>query len=196
MFTGIIEGVGHVQNIDGNRFTLQHSFREPFDLGESIAISGACMTVLASTTNTITVEVMEESRNKTCFHQSAVGQIFNLERSVMVGQRNSGHLVTGHIDELGTIRLLQKKDDFWLVRIQFSKHSAHLVVSKGSIAVDGTSLTVSNLSALEAQEPWFEVCVLPFTWNETTFHTKKVDDFVHLEFDLFGKYVARLNQKM
>ncbi|MCF7917987.1 riboflavin synthase [Candidatus Gracilibacteria bacterium] len=208
MFTGIVEQIGKIQKIEKNRFTLSHGYTEPFEIGESIALSGACMTILKTSLiketglRIIEIEMMEESRNRTTFKQAQEGDLVNLERSARIGDRNSGHQVTGHIDEVGKILKIEKKSDFWVFRISVSQENEKLVVHKGSIAVDGISLTVSHVSepnpSSEVKEPgfeipWFEVSILPYTWGETNLHAKKEGDGVNLEFDIIGKYLLRQN---
>lgn len=199
MFTGIIEQVGTIQKIESNRFTISHKFNEPLEIGESVALSGACMTVLQADDQTFEIEMMEESRGRTVFTKSQEGDLVNLERSARIGERNSGHNVTGHIDQVGEILAIEKKSDFWLIRISVLPQNEKLIVEKGSIAVEGISLTVSKVSPSPQSSPargeevlhWFEVSILPYTWNETNLHTKKEGDEVNLEFDILGKYILR-----
>jgi riboflavin synthase len=191
MFTGIVEQTGIIQNIEGNRFTVSHLFDEPLEKGASIAVSGACMTVLRMGKKTFEIEMMEESRKRTVFQKIRTEDVVNLERSARIGQRNSGHHVTGHIDQTGNILSLKKMSDFWVFRISVNPKNEKLIVEKGSIAVDGISLTVSSVSEPRAEKPYFEVSILPYTWNETNLHTKKIGDQVNLEFDILGKYIMR-----
>ncbi len=191
MFTGIIEQVGKIQKIKNNRFTIRHNFNEALKKGESISLSGACMTVIESNKEILTVEIMEESRNKTIFGNAHEGDCINLERSAKIGDRNSGHFVTGHIDEMGRILNIRKIKDFHLFRISFSKKNFPYLVKKGSIAVEGISLTVSDLSSPKEPHPWFEVSIISHTWKETNLYAKKVGDGVNIEFDMLGKYVVK-----
>jgi riboflavin synthase len=196
MFTGIIEQVGTIQKIDGNKFTIGHSFDEDFCIGESVAVNGACMTVLEQSQSTFTVEIMEESRNRTVFGEAREDDEVNLERSARIGERNSGHNVTGHIDQMGKIVERKEVADFWLFRIGMKKENQKLVVEKGSIAVDGISLTLSGVSTPGLNSDWFEVSILPYTLEQTNLKTKNVGDNVNIEFDILGKYVVNLQSSI
>ena len=194
MFTGIIEGRGKLLEREKNIFTFSHPFEDVFEVGESVALSGMCATVLTSTKKEFTVEIIAESRRLTVYEDLEVGQEVNLERSAQIGQRNSGHNVQGHVDEVGKIINIEKQRDYWCVRVEYSEQNKELVVHKGSISLDGISLTISALSPLTASRsplPWIEVSIIQHTWNETNLHNKKVGDKIHIEFDVFGKYVQR-----
>ncbi len=186
MFTGIVEDVGTIKSIEGNKFTITHRFGEKFSVGESIALSGMCSTVLTANEEEFTVEIMLESRRRTTFGTALVGEKVNLERSAQIGERNSGHFVTGHIDEVGKISSITRDGDAWKFRISFSKQNAELVVGKGSIGIDGCSMTVAACG-----DDWLEVCVISHTFRETLFGVKKERDGVNLEFDILGKYILR-----
>ena len=186
MFTGIIEDLGNIEYIEENKFTFTHSFGEIFSVGESIALSGMCSTVLIADEKSFTVEIMLESRRRTTFGTAFVGDKINLERSVQIGARNSGHSVTGHIDEVGKISSITRDGDAWRFRIKFSQKNAALVVEKGSIGIDGCSMTVATCG-----DDWLEVCVISHTFVETLFGIKKEGDGVNLEFDILGKYLLR-----
>jgi riboflavin synthase len=194
MFTGIVETLGQIEKIDGNRFTILHDFDDVFALGDSIALSGMCTTVLDSNKKNFTVEIMEESRRRTTFGSASVGEFVNLERPAQIGARNSGHFVTGHVDETGDILEKEREGDYWRFRISVSEKNAALIVEKGSIAVDGTSMTISNVSQARALEPrlaWFEVCVISHTFDHTLFGKKSIGDRMNLEYDVLGKYILR-----
>lgn len=183
MFTGIIESVGKVEKIEGNIFTISHDFEEAFTIGESISLSGMCSTVTMIAKREFAVEIMEESRNKTIFGSIEVGVKINLERSAIIGARNSGHFVLGHVDEQGTVIKREKVSDFELFRIEISPENRKYIVAKGSVAIDGISLTISDLG-----EDWFEVSIISHTLAETTLGQKKEKDGVNLEYDILGKY--------
>lgn len=214
MFTGIIEQVGTIESIEGNRFVINHEYAEPFELGESVALNGMCATVVeigsddftsadAKVTSsphsqgpqkqrTISVDIIQESRKLTTFETAQTGDLINLERAAKIGQRNSGHNVTGHIDEVGQISKLEFVEDFWLIRVAVrSEHRAWLV-HKGSVALEGISLTVSGVSSLEDQDAWFEVSIIPHTWEHTTLKSRAEGDGVNVEFDIIGKYALNL----
>lgn len=188
MFTGIIEQIGKIQQIEGNHFTISHEFEEEFNIGDSIALNGMCATVLEERREkgerSFVVEIIEESRKLTTFGDAAVGDLVNLERAAVIGGRNSGHNVTGHIDQTGNILALEREGDYWLIRVEVNPKNRKLIVYKGSIAMEGISLTVS-----EVGDYWFEVSIISHTWEVTNLHSKKVGDLVNLEFDIYGKYV-------
>ena len=186
MFTGIVEQVGKVEKIEGNRFTISHPFEELFEIGESVALSGMCTTVIEATEKSFTVEIMKESRDRTTFGKVLVGEMVNLERAAKIGDRNSGHFVTGHIDEVGEILSRERVGDYWKFRIGFSVKNAALVVEKGSVAIDGVSLTISELG-----KNWFEVAIISHTFDVTTFGQKDAENKVNLEFDVIGKYIQK-----
>ncbi len=183
MFTGIIESIGSVEKIEGNLFTILHDFKDSFSIGESVSLSGMCSTVVRVSGKTFSVEVMEESRNKTIFGTISEGEKINLERSVVMGARNSGHFVLGHIDECGRIIERKRVEDFELFRIQVLPENRKYIVPKGSVAVDGISLTISNLG-----KNWFEVSIISHTLTETTLGEKTIGNRVNVEFDILGKY--------
>ncbi len=184
MFTGIVEATGKIKKIEGNIFTISHGFAEKFSIGDSVALSGACMTIVGLGDQSFQVEIMEESRNKTIFGGISVNGLVNLERSAIIGARNSGHFVTGHIDECGEIVSRKKVEDFELFRIKISPENRKYIVSKGSVAVDGISFTISSLG-----EDFFEISVISHTLKVTNLSEKIVRDGVNLEYDVLGKYV-------
>jgi len=189
MFTGIIEQIGTVEDIKGSTFTIQHNFTEPFVRGESVALNGACMTITSFTANTFTVDIIEESRNRTSFDAVEIGDLINLERSAVIGQRNSGHNVAGHVDETGMILSITEASDFWLIRISINSQNRKYIIEKGSIALEGISLTISALG-----EDWLEVSIIPHTWGHTNLKHKNEGDKVNIEYDQAGKYI--LNKKL
>lgn len=185
MFTGIVEQVGTIKSIKNkNLFTLTHHFPQSLSLGESIAVSGACMTVTDFTDRTFSFQAMAESREKTLLGIYQVGDRVNLERSAILGARNSGHFVTGHIDEVGEIMDLKRKDDFWNFRVKIDPRHRPLVVLKGSIALEGISLTI-----LGVDPEWIEVGIISHTWENTNLSSKKKGDKLNIEYDILGKYV-------
>lgn len=191
MFTGIIEAVGTLQKIAGNSFTFAHPFgNADLKIGDSIAVNGMCVTVTSFSQEFFEADIIEESRNRTVFGNISEGDRVNLERSARIGDRNSGHNVSGHIDETGKILEISEQSDFWLLRMGFSEEFFPNVIFKGSIAIDGISLTVSNVSKIP-ENCWFEVSIIPHTWEHTNLHAQKVGDSVNLEFDQIGKYILR-----
>jgi riboflavin synthase len=192
MFTGIIEQIGKIKTIQGNRFVVSHGFEEPFEIGESIALNGMCATVVEFTSSTLSVDIIYESRQITSFGSAKIGDVLNLERAAKIGQRNSGHNVTGHIDTLGTIAKIEDVEDFWLVRVTILPELRKLLVHKGSVALEGISLTVSAVSELDSSDAWFEVSIIPHTWKNTTLNQRFEYAGVNIEFDILGKYALNL----
>ncbi|NJP04040.1 riboflavin synthase, partial [Candidatus Gracilibacteria bacterium] len=190
--------LGTIEKIDGNLFTISHDFDEVFSLGDSMALSGMCTTVLKSDEKRFVVEIMEESRRRTTFGAVSVGDFVNLERPAKIGARNSGHFVTGHIDETGEILEKAREGDYWRFRISVSDKNAPLIVEKGSIAIDGTSMTISKISPRGTGDPgvghYFEVCVISHTFEHTLFGKKSIGDNVNLEYDILGKYILRAEE--
>ncbi len=192
MFTGIIEQVGTIESVEGNRFVMSHDYEEAFELGESIALNGMCGTVVEMTAKTVSVDIIQESRKLTTFGAAMVGDLVNLERAAKMGQRNSGHNVTGHMDEVGTIAKIEFVEDFWLIRVSVQPEHRPWLVHKGSVALEGISLTVSGVSALKGEAAWFEVSIIPHTWEYTTLKSRTIGDGVNVEFDILGKYALNV----
>ena len=189
MFFGIVEGTGKIKKIEGNIFTISHPFRKKFNVGDSIACLGMCATVLESDEQKFAVEIMAESRKRTVFGNAKVDEEVNLERPAKMEARNSGHFVTGHIDEVGEILERKKVDDYEYFKIKFSDKNAPLVVEKGSVAIDGISLTVVNCG-----KNWLSVAIISHTLKVTNFGKKEASDQVNLEFDILGKYILRAQE--
>ena len=196
MFTGIIEEVGSVKEIkgkqDAKRFKISaKKILDDLKIGDSVNISGACQTVIEIGKNFFMVEAMQETLDRTNFGQLKVDESVNLERSLKLSDRLGGHLVSGHIDCAGEILDVIPHKDSHIFKISFPKKYSLLVVEKGSMAVEGISLTV-----IEAGENYFTVGIIPYTWENTNLKNKKVNVPVNLEFDLIGKYVQKiLNNK-
>ena len=197
MFTGIIEEIGEVtrleQSGDGVRLTL----RAPLAVadarhGDSIAVSGVCLTVVAQDAQTFTADVMQQTLDMSTLGALTSGAPVNIERAMPVGARLGGHVVQGHIDGTGVISDVRPGDRWQVVRVAMPPHLAPLVVDKGSIAVDGVSLTVSAVSAAEETEPWFEVSLIPETLEATTLGRRAPGERVNLETDILARHVQRM----
>lgn len=190
MFTGIIEHIGQIKNIqklDGGReFTIEGDISSFLEVDDSICINGVCQTVIKKTTHTFTVQAVEETLRKTTFGKLGKGQVVNLERSLSLNQLLDGHIVQGHVDTTGSVRGIHKEGTDYLISISYPADFAHLLVGRGSISVDGISLTVARLEA-----DYFMVAIIPYTFEHTNVKTLKTGDSVNLEFDILGKYVAR-----
>jgi riboflavin synthase len=192
MFTGIIEAIGTVRECTrkpGGAWVHIGAgpLVEGLRVGDSIAVDGACLTVTAVKGDGFTSDLSAETLDRTTLGRLRAGSRVNLERPLRLGDRLGGHLVTGHVDAIGEIagRTLQGDGEFW--RFRFPQDLAPLLVMKGSIAVDGISLTVAELS-----RDTFGVALIPHTLHHTTLGGKRVGDLVNLEADLLGKHVARL----
>jgi riboflavin synthase len=190
MFTGIVAELGEVTGVehhgDAAGLTIRGS-TEGVALGESIAVNGVCLTVTGILGGTFTADVMGETLNRSGLGALTPGDPVNLERSVRLADRMGGHLVQGHVDATATIISRTPAGHWDQVRISLPGSIARYVVEKGSIAVDGVSLTVSALS-----DGWFEVGLIPETLKRTTLGTRKPGDVVNLEVDVIAKYVERL----
>jgi riboflavin synthase len=195
MFTGIVEELGEVAGIehrgDAARLTIRGS-TEDTSLGESIAVNGVCLTVTDIMDGTFTADVMGETLDRSGLGALAPGAPVNLERSVRLADRLGGHLVQGHVDATAAIVSRTPAAHWDQVRISLPGKISRYVVEKGSIAVDGISLTVSALSRAGEAEAWFEVCLIPETLKRTTLGVREPGDTVNLEVDVIAKYVERL----
>jgi len=196
MFTGIITTVGTVRDVQetpaGKRFSIDSGWESPdLELGESIAIDGACMTVVAFDDARFEVEVSPESLAKTTLGDRSVGDPINLERALAVGDRLGGHFVSGHVDGVGTIAAIEPAGDCLEVTFDAPEAIQRYLVEKGSITVDGISLTVNGVHD-GADGGRFDVMIIPHTRDNTSLRAKGVGSPVNLEADMLGKYVGRL----
>jgi riboflavin synthase len=194
MFTGIVAELGEVAGIerrgDAARLTIRGS-TDGVSTGESIAVNGVCLTVTGILDGAFTADVMGETLDRSGLGALAPGAPVNLERSVTLADRLGGHLVQGHVDATGTIISRSPAEHWDQVRISLPASIARYVVHKGSIAVDGISLTVSALGP-PGEQTWFEVCLIPETLKRTTMGTRQPGETVNLEVDVIAKYVERL----
>ncbi|MCX6244019.1 MAG: riboflavin synthase [Bacteroidetes bacterium] len=193
MFTGIIEEIGLVKSIRGSgrssRITVSASkVLSDVRIGDSINTNGVCLTVTEFTGNSFAVDVMPETMQRTAFRELKAGSRVNLERALRLADRLGGHIVSGHIDGTGTISRIRKDENAVWLTIDADKTILRYVVEKGSIAVDGISLTVAGVN-----DRSLEVSVIPHTQDETTILSKKTGDTVNLECDIIGKYVEKLS---
>ena len=194
MFTGIVAELGEVFGIeqrgDAARLTIRGS-TEGVSPGDSIAVNGVCLTVTGILDGTFTADVMGETLDRSSLGALTPGAPVNLEQSVRLADRLGGHLVQGHVDGTGTIISRSPAEHWDQVRISLPGSISRYVVHKGSIAVDGISLTVSALGPPNG-ETWFEVCLIPETLKRTTMGTRQPGETVNLEVDMIAKYVERL----
>lgn len=194
MFTGIIEATARVERIEHEGTNIHFAFSCPFThelkTDQSIAHNGVCLTVVKITDETYTVTAIKETLDRTNLGTLKEGDVVNLERCVKVGDRLDGHIVQGHVDTVGICRSIEDLDGSWLFRFSHPADIANITVSKGSICVNGVSLTV-----VDSANDGFSVAVIPFTYENTNFNSLAVGAPVNLEFDVVGKYVARLIQR-
>jgi len=190
MFTGIVENVGEVAEVKptpaGLRLRLITSLARELTPGESIAVNGVCLTVVSSDATGIHMDVSPETLRVTAFGSLKRGTLVNLERPMRVDGRVGGHFVQGHVDATGTVEEIRQDGDFWWITIRFPSALATQIVRKGSIAVDGVSLTVAGVD-----DRRFDVQIVPYTWEHTSLRALKPNELVNLESDMLGKYVLR-----
>ena len=194
MFTGIISGTGKVEKIaksTKNRSAVKMTVNlgkcaKGLKIGQSVALNGVCLTVTKLSKNLGRFEMIDETTKKTDLGNLKIGSIVNIERSLKAGERLEGHFVLGHVDGVGTITKIQKKPKEVQVWFNVPKKLAKYIVKKGSIAIDGISLTV-----VEAKNNNVSVCFIPHTIQVTNFRTKKVGDKVNIETDILGKYILK-----
>ena len=191
MFTGIIETLGEVKNIvnEGTNvhFTVNSAICSELKIDQSVAHNGVCLTVVALNDGSHTVTAIEETLNKTSLGNLKVGSKVNLERCMQMNARLDGHIVQGHVDQTAKCILVNELDGSWEYRFKYDATLGNVTVEKGSICVNGISLTVVN-----SQQDEFSVFIIPYTHEHTNLHEVKAGDTVNLEFDIIGKYVARL----
>jgi riboflavin synthase len=192
MFTGLIQQVGKLRRCErvANGFVLsiEHvPWDAPLVLGESVAVQGACLTVTRIGNGIFDADLLDETMQRTALGALANGAAMNLERALRMGDRLGGHMVAGHVDEVGRVVAIEPRGRDRRVRVSFSTASARQTVLKGSIALDGISLTVTGLG-----DDWFSVDIIPHTWQATSLVERKVGDPVNIETDMLGKYVERL----
>jgi riboflavin synthase len=195
MFTGIIEATGKISAIKATgvdlKLTIESDSLDFSDvkLGDSIASNGVCLTVTALNGNSFNADVSGETVKRTLFGQYKAGQLLNLEKALLATGRLGGHLVSGHVDGISSVEKIEKFGEAWQVWIKMPKDLAHYIAEKGSITVDGISLTVNELSSSA-----FRLTIVPHTARETTLMSLKAGSQVHLEVDLIARYLERLLQ--
>ena len=197
MFTGIIEEIGAVTAIEPSGDGVRLSVRAPLAIsdaahGDSISVNGVCLTVVDSDDTSFTADVMRQTLDMSTLAALAPGRPVNIERATAVGTRLGGHVVQGHIDGTGVILGVRPGERWRVVRVGIPSALAPLVVDKGSIAIDGVSLTISAVSDPDASEPWLEVSLIPETLEATTLAERVVGDPVNLETDILARHVQRM----
>lgn len=194
MFSGIVEAFGTVTALCSDQGNLHISVHSPFThelkIDQSIAHNGVCLTVVEIRDDVYTVTAIAETLSKTNIGNLKEGDKINLERCVKVGERLDGHIVQGHVDQAGLCADVKEENGSWLFTFEYDPSAGSVTVEKGSICVNGVSLTVVN-----SKESSFSVAIIPYTYEHTNFHAIKKGDKVNLEFDILGKYIARLMRK-
>lgn len=191
MFTGIIETLGTVQEIkkdkDNIHLTIDSSITDELQIDQSVAHNGICLTVVAISNSLYTVTVIGETIKKTNISYWKTGDQINLERAMKLGDRLDGHIVQGHVDQIGTCIAADEANGSWHYTFEYDESLHNITIEKGSITVNGVSLTVVNSKKNE-----FSVAIIPYTFEHTNFKNFEVGTKVNLEFDVIGKYVSRL----
>ena len=191
MFTGIIETLGIIEEItkeEGNiHLKVASKLAHEVKIDQSVAHNGVCLTVVACDENSHVVTAIQETIDKTTLGTWQVGDVINLERAMKLGDRLDGHLVQGHVDQTGVCTSIEEANGSWVFTFEYDASLMNITIEKGSITVNGTSLTVVN-----SERNRFRVAIIPYTYEHTNFQTFKVGTKVNLEFDVIGKYVARL----
>ncbi|NRA11170.1 MAG: riboflavin synthase [Crocinitomicaceae bacterium] len=192
MFTGIIEGLGTVKAIEKEgeniHFTIDSNFTDELKIDQSVAHNGCCLTVVEINNREYVVTAILETLEKTNLGHWTVGTKVNLERCMIMNGRLDGHIVQGHVDTTATCTNIEGQGGSF--KFSFEYASEDVTVEKGSVTVNGTSLTV-----VDSKDKGFSVCIIPFTLEHTNFHQLKIGDKINLEFDIIGKYVAKLFKK-
>lgn len=192
MFTGIVEATGTIKKIDiegtNKTFTIEAPFASEMKINDSLSHNGVCLTLVNIKDNTYQVTAVQETLIKSNLGELKVNDIVNLERAMGSGYRFDGHMVQGHVDQTGKCTYVEEMDGSWLFDFEYDyKSTGNILVEKGSVCIDGVSLTVFNVT-----EGSFRVTIIPHTMDVTNFKTYKVGSTVNLEFDMIGKYIKRL----
>tara|TARA_B110000503_G_scaffold140643_1_gene232045 strand:- start:852 stop:1445 length:594 start_codon:yes stop_codon:yes gene_type:complete len=191
MFTGIIETIGFVKDVvkdqENIHLTIASEITNELKIDQSVAHNGVCLTVVEIKDNQYTVTAIKETINKTTLGLWKKNDAINLERAMILGSRLDGHIVQGHVDQTGICTEIKETDGSWYFTFKYDKSLSNITIEKGSITINGTSLTVVN-----SQLNFFSVAIIPYTYENTNFSKLKIGDVINLEFDVIGKYVKRL----
>lgn len=194
MFTGIIETIGEIKKVNNHQGVKSLEIYAPeicddLSLGDSVAVNGVCLTVTKRIKNHFTVDVITGTRNITYLDTLSTNDTVNLERAMLANGRFGGHFVSGHVDGKGRVKSIVKRNDEWIIEIDVKEKLLNQMIDKGSVTVDGISLTIFNVYNRS-----FEIHLIPETRERTVFSTKKQGDNVHIETDLLFKYVQKVTQ--
>jgi len=193
MFTGIIEDVGIVtelkRELNNLHISIKSSITSELKIDQSVAHNGVCLTVVEINNDEYTVTAIKETLDKTNLETLHINDRVNLERAMKLGDRLDGHIVQGHVDQTATCNNIKEENGSWVFTFNYDSKLNNITIEKGSITINGTSLTVVN-----SKKDGFSVAIIPYTFEHTNFNTFKIGTVVNLEFDVLGKYVARLLQ--
>jgi riboflavin synthase len=193
MFTGIIETLGIIKDIqkeeENLHLTISSAFTNELKIDQSVAHNGICLTVVGIENDSYTVTAIKETVAKTTIGTWLPNDLINLERGMKLGDRLDGHIVQGHVDQIGTCKSIEETEGSWRFTFEYDKTQSNITIEKGSITVNGVSLTVVDSKINE-----FSVAIIPYTYENTNFKNFKVGSIINLEFDVIGKYVTRLHQ--
>ena len=191
MFTGIIEAFGKVVNLKKDQENLHLRLESPlsreFKIDQSLAHNGVCLTVVDTVGDQYTVTAIQETLEKTNLGKLKIGDLVNLERAMMVNSRLDGHIVQGHVDQTGFCSGIDFRQGSWFFDFEYNQYEKNITIEKGSICVNGVSLTVVKSSLNK-----FSVAIIPYTYDHTNFHQIQKGDTVNIEFDMIGKYISKL----
>lgn len=190
MFTGIVESVGNIKAIeiegDNHHFTISSNISKELKIDQSVSHNGVCLTVISQNNNEHVVTAINETIQKTNMGNLEVGQLLNLERCLKIGDRLDGHMVQGHVDNTIECSEITEENGSWRIRFKSDNINDRLIVSKGSICLNGVSLTVAN-----SGKGFVEVAIIPYTYENTNFRKLKLGEFVNIEYDILGKYILK-----
>lgn len=193
MFTGIIETLGTIKNIEQEgtnyHFTIAADISKDLKIDQSVSHNGVCLTVVACDEKTHVVTAIKETLDRTSLGSWKIEEKVNLERAMKANARLDGHFVQGHVDTIGKCIDIKTEEGSWYFKFEYEPTEEHLLVDKGSICINGVSLTVVN-----PVDNYFSVAIIPYTYEHTIFHQLKVNDTINLEFDVIGKYIAKYVQ--
>ena len=193
MFTGIVETFGEIVDLvkdqDNLHISVKSNFTNELKIDQSVAHNGVCLTVVSIDKDVYTVTAIKETLDKTNLNDLELGSIVNLERGMKVGDRLDGHIVQGHVDQIAKCVSIENKEGSWKFTFEYDAALNNITIEKGSITVNGVSLTV-----VDSQKNNFSVAIIPYTYEHTNFKSFTIGSIVNLEFDVIGKYVARLAQ--
>ena len=191
MFTGIIEAFGKVVNLKKDQENLHLRLESPlsreFKIDQSLAHNGVCLTIVDTAGDQYTVTAIQETLEKTNLGKLKIGDLVNLERAMMVNSRLDGHIVQGHVDQTGFCSGIDFRQGSWFFDFEYNQYEKNITIEKGSICVNGVSLTVVKSSLNK-----FSVAIIPYTYDHTNFHQIQKGDTVNIEFDMIGKYISKL----